>query len=455
MSTMNRFPTGGGSSDIATAEPNNVLKGYTFVGKDSDDIQTGTLELTGNAIESHVIKGATFYNTDAKTKVTGIMEVGNVSNLNLAVSSGRNITVTWSNPTQTTGRPYSGVYVKYSTSGNPGTGGTQIYKGTGNNTTSGGRSSVTLGFPNLGTRYYISVYSYCVTSNGELIGSPIQGNIVSGSTYIQTITSSRNVTVPSGYSQCDIFCVGGGGGGAYGWYSGGSTSKYFICTGGGGGGGYTATASNISISSGQILACTIGSGGTGGTDNNRNGNNGGITKVVRSGNTLCTANGGNGGKAGESYSSTPEGQGGDGGSGGGDGQRIGRWVDTPSNKGGNGGTNGGKGYDGFGNQNGGAGQGRTTRPFGEGSGTIYSGGGGGGGAEQHTNSRGYGGGTGGGSGGYAIWNGENITEVSSGTSGSTNTGGGGGGGGSTPTPIAYSCLYSGNGGSGIILIRFK
>ena len=59
MSIMNRFPTGGGSSDIATAEPNNVLKGYTFVGKDSDDIQTGTLELTGNAIESHVIKGAT------------------------------------------------------------------------------------------------------------------------------------------------------------------------------------------------------------------------------------------------------------------------------------------------------------------------------------------------------------------------------------------------------------
>ena len=51
MSTINRFPTGGGSSDIATAEPNNVLKGYTFVGKDSDDIQTQqTGILTVNSI---------------------------------------------------------------------------------------------------------------------------------------------------------------------------------------------------------------------------------------------------------------------------------------------------------------------------------------------------------------------------------------------------------------------
>lgn len=127
MSIISRFPSGGSSSDLATAEPSNVLKGYTFVGKDDDDTNTGILELSGNAVVNHVIKGVTFYTTDAKTKLTGTMEVGNVSNLNLAVSSGRNITITWTNPYQQTARPYSGVYIKYSTSGNPGTGGTQIY----------------------------------------------------------------------------------------------------------------------------------------------------------------------------------------------------------------------------------------------------------------------------------------------------------------------------------------
>lgn len=438
MSTINRFPTGGGSSDIATAEPNNVLKGYTFVGKDSDDIQTGTLELTGNAIESHVIKGATFYNTDAKTKITGIMEVGNVSNLNLAVSSGRNITVTWSNPTQTTGRPYSGVYVKYSTNGNPGTGGTQIYKGTGNNTTSGGRSSVTLGFPNLGTRYYISVYSYCVTSNGELIGTPIQGNIVSGSTYTQTITSSRNVTVPSGYSKCDIFCVGGGGGGG-----GGDKNDNNAAGSSGGGGGYTKTALNISVSSGQTLNCVIGGGGWG-TSSISAGSQGGTTYVNRNGSTLCTANGGSGG----GYSSN-----GNGGSGGG-GINNGR-----------GGSNGANGADSPGYSTGtwGHGQGSTTRPFGESSGTAYSGGGGGGGQAtlsypEAVNDGGAGGQYGGGGGG----NGFRRTGGSSseptwayalnGVSGTSNSGGGGGGGGGN----AYNSQTSGgNGGSGIILIRFK
>ena len=438
MSTINRFPTGGGSSDIATAEPNNVLKGYTFVGKDSDDIQTGTLELTGNAIESHVIKGATFYNTDAKTKITGIMEVGNVNNLNLAVSSGRNITVTWSNPTQTTGRPYSGVYVKYSTSGNPGTGGTQIYKGTGNNTTSGGRSSVTLGFPNLGTRYYISVYSYCVTSNGELIGTPIQGNIVSGSTYTQTITSSRNVTVPSGYSKCDIFCVGGGGGG-------GGGDKYDNNAAGssGGGGGYTKTALNISVSSGQTLNCVIGGGGRG-TSSISAGSQGGTTYVNRNGSTLCTAKGGSGG----GYSSN-----GDGGSGGG-GINNGR-----------GGSNGGNGADSPGYSTGrtGKGQGSTTRPFGESSGTAYSGGGGGGGQAvkgypKAVNDGGSGGSYGGGSGGNGARQiGGSSSEpvyqsAFNGASGTSNSGGGGGGGGGNFYNLQTS---GGSGGSGIILIRFK
>lgn len=428
MSTMNRFPTGGGSSDIATAEPNNVLKGYTFVGKDSDDIQTGTLELTGSAVKNHVIKGATFYDKDAKTKITGTMEVGNVSSLNLAVSSGRNITITWSNPTQATGRPYSGVYIKYSTSGNPGTGGTQIYKGTGNNTTSGGRSSVTLGFPNLGTRYYISVYSYCVTSNGELKGTPIQGNIVSGSTYTQTITSSRNVTVPSGYSKVDIFCVGGGASGKNG------NSGDEIQGSAGGGGGYTTTASNIAVSSGQVLVCSIGAGAI---RSYQSGRTGGTTTVKRNGTTLCSANGGKDQ---------------DGGSGGADGGLY--------SNGANGGSNGGNsGVPSAGGGIIGKGQGRTTRPFGESSGTAYSGGGGGGGS-THASTQYYGGsgGTTGGGQGGAGWVWRTLSTNTNGGNGSANTGGGGGGAGTHRywvDGIGESAGLGGNGGSGIILIRFK
>lgn len=439
MSTMNRFPTGGGSSDTATAEPNNVLKGYTFVGKNSDDIQTGTLELIGNAVVNHVIKGATFYTTDAKTKLTGTMEVGNVSNLNLAVSSGRNITITWSNPTQATGRPYSGVYIKYSTNGNPGTGGTQIYKGTGNNTASGGRSSVTLGFPNLSTRYYISVYSYCVTSSGELIGTPIQSNITTGGTSTQTITSSRNVTVPSGYSLCDIFCVGGGGGGG-----GGEKSDNNAYGSSGAGGGYTKTVFNISVSSGQVLNCVIGGGGGGSSSASNNGGTGGTTYVNRSGATLCTATGGSGGGC---YAM------GNGGSGGG-GANNGR-----------GGSNGGNGSDSPGYSTGrtGKGQGTTTRPFGESSGTAYSGGGGGGGRATKSypypvndgGSGGWYGGAYGGNGFRRIGGSSDEPDYEhgyNGNNGTANSGGGGGGGGGN---VYSSQTSGGSGGSGIILIRFK
>ncbi len=444
MSTMNRFPTGGGISDLVNAKPDNVLKGYTFVGKDSDDIQTGTLELTGNAVVNHVIKGRTFYTTDAKTKLTGTMEVGNVSNLNLAVSSGRNITVAWSNPTQTTGRPYSGVYVKYSTSGNLGTGGTQIYKGTGNNTTSGGRSSVTLGFPNLGTRYYISVYSYCVTSNGELLGTPIQGNIVSGGTYTQTITKSTNVTVPSGFSQVDIFCVGGGAGGGSG---GTDDSSYPTASGGGGGGGgYTKTASNITVSSGQVLVCTIGGGGNGGSGGGYGGN-GGTTSVSRSGVTLCTASGGIGGYG--ENSSTRYGNGGSGG--------AGIYGDTSNRVAG---TNGGNGT---GSYAAGKGQGTTTRPFGESSGTTYSGGGGSGGIGNKAypksvnigSAGGYYGGGWGGNGARRTGGSDDEPEYSYGDNGGNGTGNSGGGGGGGGGTFYNAYLSGGTGGSGIILIRFK
>ena len=447
---------GGGSSDDCTATANDILKGKTAVYNGSgDEPQEGTLELTGDAADGYVYSGKTYYNTDARTKRTGTMTVGSILNFSAAAYSGRQVLLKWQNPYAATGKPFGGVFINYSTSGYPGTGGTRIYTGYGNNKASGGWSQAIVTLPNLNTTYYFSCTAYVSCSAGDICGNTMNASCKTAGTITKTITSSQNYTIPAGYNSVDIFCVGGGGGGALGWYNGGTTSGYYYCTGGGGGGGYTATAANISVSAGQTLVCTVGGGGAKGSSSNRAGSKGGTTSVTRNGSTLCTAAGGDGGAAGTSYSSTPEGQGGNGGSGGGDGQRTGRGASTVSSKAGNGGTNGGKGYDGFGNQNGGSGQGRTTRPFGEGSGTVYSGGGGGGGARSSSNTRGYGGTSGGGNGGYDIWDGSNTTEVTAGTNGGANTGGGGGGGGVDTAPIGSGCLQGGNGGSGVIIIRVK
>lgn len=65
---------GGASSDELTAARGDVLKGKTAVTSDSsDEPAEGTLELTGDAADSHVLTGKTYYNKDPKTKRTGTM----------------------------------------------------------------------------------------------------------------------------------------------------------------------------------------------------------------------------------------------------------------------------------------------------------------------------------------------------------------------------------------------
>lgn len=82
---------GGVTSDEVTATANRVVKGYTYVGSDTDDeIGTGTLELTGTAVASNVESGTTFYNTDPLTKVTGSLP---------NISTGASITYTSDNST--------------------------------------------------------------------------------------------------------------------------------------------------------------------------------------------------------------------------------------------------------------------------------------------------------------------------------------------------------------------
>ena len=65
---------GGASSDELTAARGDVLKGKTAVTSDSnDEPMEGTLELTGDAADSHVLSGKTYYNKDPKTRRTGTM----------------------------------------------------------------------------------------------------------------------------------------------------------------------------------------------------------------------------------------------------------------------------------------------------------------------------------------------------------------------------------------------
>ena len=198
----------------------------------------------------------------------------------------------------------------------------------------------------------------------------------------------------------DVFCVGGGcaGGSGY-WDVGNGYGKA-------GSGGYTTTQKSVQSAANVSYNIVIGAGGQG--------------AFVSGGNTTAfgvTAGGGtklHGGSGGGAYGNTE--------------------VNNGGSNGGNGDPQDAAniGIDHWGSP--GRGQGRTTREFGEPTGTLYAGGGGAGGngsAQAH-------GGAGGG--GNGAWNGHPQT------SGKENTGGGGGG-------MYYGLTNVGKGGSGIVVIR--
>ncbi len=220
-----------------------------------------------------------------------------------------------------------------------------------------------------------------------------------------TFTPARNV-------DADAFLVGGGGGGGQG----------NVAAGGGGGGGYTASASGLRLTAGTPYTIVIGAGGAPNMT-------GGTTSAFG-----YSAFGGVYGGHNGTYSWTGN-PGGAGGSGGGAGGDSANSTPRPGQPGGSNGGNGGSGYNG-GQTAGGAGQGTTTREFGETEGDLYAGGGGGG-AYSGTLAGGSGG-SGGGGHGYG----------SGGTAaaGTANTGGGGGGSSKGGSDGAA-------GGSGILILR--
>lgn len=216
--------------------------------------------------------------------------------------------------------------------------------------------------------------------------------------------TSGTLTFTSINGAIDVFLVGGGGGSP-------NTAANVIASGGGGG-GYTVTAANVIATTGTSYSIVVGAGGSVGAD-------GGASSAFGK-----TTSGGKKGAATEASA-----RGGDGGSGGGGG---GAWNAAA----GNGGSDGANGTAGSGGA--GAGQGATTREFGEPSGKLYSGGGGGGSFDTNAGTGGAGGGADG-------------AKAANGISAAANTGGGAGGAG-----VVNSSGYTGaKGGSGIVIIRNK
>ena len=382
------------------------------------------------AVAAHVLNGEIFYGADSDEPQRGTMTVNSILSFSVAAYSGRRVLLKWQNPYAASGKPYSGVTIKASSSGYPAWDASSwdaIYSGVGDNTTPGAWSQALMDLPNLNTTYYFTCVTYATTNFGNIYSATYDSSSVKNATYtvvgptVITIAGTQDYVIPDGFTSADIFCVGGGGGGGNGYRF---TKEAYQQGGGGGGGGYTATVSNIGVAAGQVLNCVVGAGGAPNGTLSGAGGTGGTTSVSRSGAVLCTANGGYGGFNANS------GSGSSGGSAGGSGGY--NDLDTkPVIRAGE------NGYaDGAGRVVS-PGQGFTTRAFGEAGNTLYAGGGGGGGVTH--GGPGAGGAGGGGAGSY-----------DTGNPGIANTGGGGGGG-----DLYATAEWGGTGGSGVILIRLK
>jgi len=277
--------------------------------------------------------------------------------------------------------------------------------------------------------------------------------VYSGATkgWIPTVDDDVTFETPQSYN-IEYLVIGGGGSGGSGTNSGDERAG-----GGGGAGGYRnsyasetsggggATETPYSVPTGTVITVTVGSGGTGTTATSQNGNNGNSSSISGSGLTTITSNGGG-------YGGQNSVDGGSGGSGGGGGcsqaSPAGFGGSGTANQGfdggdgyypsvgaGGGGGAGAVGQDGAaGNQGGNGGNGLSSLITG--SSVTRAGGGGGCGGNLGS------GGTGGG--------GDGASQLSAAVDGTTNTGSGGGGSGDN-SYIPYS--LSGDGGSGVIILR--
>jgi hypothetical protein len=262
-------------------------------------------------------------------------------------------------------------------------------------------------------------------------GSPkaFGGDIVTtDGTYWYHTFNTSGVFSPVTNLSCDYLVVAGGGGG-------GSTQNNSLRGAGGGGAGGFLTATGFSVTLGSNLTVTVGAGGVGGASNTYANGTSGSDSVF----STITSSGGGFGAQGRSDANRPGGSGGSGGGGGNTSDGFtaigGTGTSGQGNNGGNGGVSASGGAGGSGGGAGGAGGNGGT---GSGAGNIT---GGAGSASSITGS----------SITYAIGGrggGYNATPVA-GPNGTANLGEGGGGrsGGS-------ATAAGGNGGSGIVIVRY-
>ncbi|MCQ4835234.1 hypothetical protein NE556_08415 [[Clostridium] symbiosum] len=370
------------------------------------------------ATDGYVYSGKTYWKDGALR--TGGMAVNSILSFSAAAYGGKQILLKWQNPYAATGKPFSGVEIRYGTGGYPGTAGSVIYTGAGNNTAPGGWSQIIVTLPALGTTYYFSLRSYATCSAGTMYSGVTNAYAATQQELWLTFTQNSTYTIPIGYSKMDAFAVGGGGG---------ASSANADYEGNGGGGGYTSVVYGIGVSPGESLSIGIGAGNIYSSSVITGTSRGGASFVSRASGKVLEALGG---YHGDSDSSAKAADGGSGGGAGIDQSGRGKISGNGGSNGGNGGTTSGGSSGG----NNGHGQGTTTRAWGNG--TLYAGGGGGG--NRYGPYNGYSPGTGGAGGG-----GNGAMGGGAGANGVANTGGGAGGGSLKGG--------GGTGGSGIVLLH--
>lgn len=189
---IQQIKTGTSSQDV-TALKDNILEGTTTVTADSnDEIVEGTMvnngsfshtinagsniivprgyhpgngiisvrsladETPGTATAARIISGDTAWVNGSK--LTGSMSIMSATGFSASAASSTSIKISWTNPSK---GPWSGIKIRYSTSGYPGTtGGTLVYTGAGNSTSAGGSNYVNITGLSIGTTYYFTCYSY-------------------------------------------------------------------------------------------------------------------------------------------------------------------------------------------------------------------------------------------------------------------------------------------------------
>lgn len=431
----------------APAEENNVFSGARVYYNTGSTVNTGSrtliADLPSNLFSSNTYNGSfdlPDYNTQYYISVvsyysriepeltkegTGFAvttEGGTpqpVTSFSVSQYSGARILAAWNNPADVTN--FNGVKIEYK-QGNvgawsPGTG-TQVYQGTGTSAGAGQRSTVYVDLPALNTAYTLMIYTWGNLTGSVMNSTSVVASVTTGGNKQQNVTSGGTYTVPYGYRKATVFMVNGGNAGLDG-------SGSSLIAGGGGSSGRTLT-SNFNVTGGTQLIVQVGAGGNKSSGGGKKGNTTIVTynsvQYKPPENTNST----------NDYGAIGNGSGGSGGGCAGD-EEAGHAY-----KGANGGSNGSDGYKNWYGNTPGTGQHTTTRAFGEGSGTLYSGGGAGG---SYSTSESASGGQGGGG---------NAT-TTNGNPGSANTGGGGAGG-HAEDGYGYT---AGNGGSGIVLIRYS